>query len=431
MALQIFKNRDQIHAWFQEQFKNHTAPFYSSVDIRDSGDKIAPVDSNLFPAGFNNICEVDFENASKLFKTQIAEMARDLKLELPKKILLIPETHTENRFYLENLYCLKTILDDADFETEIGWINPPPRIDGSVDAGATTPPLTAHSTTPLTTHLTTASGKQLVAQALEIRSGILQTMNGFVPDWVVLNNDFSQGYPTYFDEVKQPIMPTYKLGWHSRKKSTHFHFYNQIATEFATLIGIDPWHITIASEAVGNVDFGEGKGIESVLQVAEKMFATLHAQKQAHQLSREPALFIKNDSGTYGMGIMVVHSLDEIKNMNRRTKNKMSVGKNKSQIHQVIIQEGIPTQLSTDGHSSEPVIYMMGHELIGGFIRANTERDDLDNLNSQGMIFKKLCFKDLHDFWNCNDFNEFPVLEAVYGSIGRLSALAASREGSL
>jgi hypothetical protein len=71
---------------------------------------------------------------------------------------------------------------------------------------------------------------------------------------------------------------------------------------------------------------------------------------------------------------------------------------------------------------------MMGSELIGGFIRANTERDDMDNLNSQGMFFKKLCFKDLSDSLNDGNSEEFPHLEAVYGVIGRLSALAAAQE---
>ena len=30
-------------------------PFYCSVDLRNAGYKLAPVDTNLFPAGFNNL----------------------------------------------------------------------------------------------------------------------------------------------------------------------------------------------------------------------------------------------------------------------------------------------------------------------------------------------------------------------------------------
>jgi glutamate--cysteine ligase len=114
--------------------------------------------------------------------------------------------------------------------------------------------------------------------------------------------------------------------------------------------------------------------------------------------------------------------------MNRRTRNKMSMGKNKSVIDRVLIQEGVPTTLQTEGSTSEPVVYMMGSELIGGFIRANRERDDMDNLNSQGMFFKKLCFKDLEDCLKEGSEEDLPHLEAVYGVIGKLSALAAAHE---
>jgi glutamate--cysteine ligase len=128
----------------------------------------------------------------------------------------------------------------------------------------------------------------------------------------------------------------------------------------------------------------------------------------------------------------VIESIEELKKMNRRTKNKMSIGKNKSTIDHVIVQEGVPTQMTTEGYTAEPVIYIMGEELIGGFIRANTERSDMDNLNAQGMFFKKLCFKDLSDSLAVKKSSEFPedfpTLEAVYGAVAKLSALAAAME---
>ena len=201
-----------------------------------------------------------------------------------------------------------------------------------------------------------------------------------------------------------------------------------MANEFAALIGLEPWHFTIESEAVDQVNFSEGTGMDRLAEVAERFLKKLETDHAAHGISRKPALFIKNDSGTYGMGIMVIESVDEIKNMNRRTKNKMSVGKNKAEINQVLIQEGVPTTLTTDGVTSEPVVYMMGEELIGGFIRANKERSDMDNLNSQGMFFKKLCFKDLSDSLLSGKKKDLPTLEAVYGAVAKLSALAAAME---
>ena len=406
IANAVFTHRDIAKTWFDQKFKTYPASFYCSVDIRDSGEKVAPVDCNLFPAGFNNICEVDLEHAPTHFKQQIEKMAQNLNLKVPEKILIVPENHTENKFYLENLYYLKHILEEGGFDVELG----------------------RYTDDTASYELVSASGKELTEHQLIKENGILKTTSGFVPDWVILNNDFSQGYPECLDGASQPIFPSYKLGWHSRKKSRHFDFYNALAIEFAKAVELDPWHITIASQSVDHVNFTEGTGIDRVIAVAEKMMTEMTAEFAKRDIHRKPALFIKNDAGTYGMGIMVIESIDELKQMNRRTKNKMSMGKNKSVIDQVLVQEGVPTIMTTDGHTSEPVIYMMGEELIGGFIRANSERNDMDNLNSQGMFFKKLCFRDLSTSLETGNREELPTLEAVYGIVAKLSALAAAME---
>ena len=52
---QILDAMPAIERWFRLQFIDHQAPFYTSVDLRNSGFKLAPVDTNLFPAGFNNL----------------------------------------------------------------------------------------------------------------------------------------------------------------------------------------------------------------------------------------------------------------------------------------------------------------------------------------------------------------------------------------
>ena len=44
-----------IEQWFRRQWQDHVPPFYGSVDLRNSGYKLAPVDTNLFPGGFNNL----------------------------------------------------------------------------------------------------------------------------------------------------------------------------------------------------------------------------------------------------------------------------------------------------------------------------------------------------------------------------------------
>ena len=52
---QVLDRRSDIEHWLRNQFIEHEVPFYSSVDLRNSGFKLAPVDLNLFPGGFNNL----------------------------------------------------------------------------------------------------------------------------------------------------------------------------------------------------------------------------------------------------------------------------------------------------------------------------------------------------------------------------------------
>ncbi|MEN9794246.1 MAG: glutamate--cysteine ligase, partial [Pseudomonadota bacterium] len=45
----------EIEHWFRAQWRSHQPPFYGSVDLRNACFKLAPVDTNLFPGGFNNL----------------------------------------------------------------------------------------------------------------------------------------------------------------------------------------------------------------------------------------------------------------------------------------------------------------------------------------------------------------------------------------
>ncbi|MGK5088646.1 glutamate--cysteine ligase [Bdellovibrionota bacterium FG-2] len=400
IAQQIQKNRAHLLEWQNALSAKAPPAFYSSVDLRDSGDKIVPVDSNLYPAGFNNICPEDVRTASAIFRQEV--LRRLPPSATPHRIVIIPEAHTQNRFYLENLHSLIQIIQEAGFEAKLGWISTPAIIE------------------PLT--LTTQTEKTLTAYPIAVQGGVL-SVGDFVPDLILLNNDFSGGYPQFLDQIAQPILPSHVLGWHSRKKSEHFRYYNELATEFVQIIKVDPWIVRIESEEVEPVNFNEEIGTEEVFETASKMLKRLETQHQERQISRKPFLFIKNNAGTYGMGIMVIHSAEELQKMNRRTKNKMSVGKNHSQIHSMIIQEGIPTVTLIDRLPAEPVIYLFGSTLIGGFLRTNPERGVDENLNSPGMVFKKLCMSDLRE-----ESTDLPALELVYGSIAQLSAFATGME---
>ena len=101
----IIKNHMNIDAWFRKQWIKYPAPFYTSIDLRNSGYKIAPVDTNLFPAGFNNLdSDLDF--------LYIAAVQHALERISPvlTKVFIISENHTRNKFYLSSIDSLSNII---------------------------------------------------------------------------------------------------------------------------------------------------------------------------------------------------------------------------------------------------------------------------------------------------------------------------------
>ena len=55
----VCDNWEVINSYISKMQEGLPIPFYSSVDIRESREKYAPVDHNMYPAGFNKLCNVD------------------------------------------------------------------------------------------------------------------------------------------------------------------------------------------------------------------------------------------------------------------------------------------------------------------------------------------------------------------------------------
>ena len=129
------------------------------------------------------------------------------------------------------------------------------------------------------------------------------------------------------------------------------------------------------------------------------------------------------------MGIMSVKSGDEIININRKSRNKMAVIKDGQSVTDVIIQEGVYTVEQINGHTAEPVIYMMGCSVIGGFYRVNAKKGIDENLNSVGANFVPMslackCLPSGGKKANQAPPNRF----YTYSVIARLALLASSME---
>lgn len=403
----IFARQEILDRWFEEQCKRAPAPPYTSIDLRDSGFKVSPVDSNIFPAGFNNICVDDWSLAASTFERILTYANKGKK---PERVLIVPENHTTNLFYFENLWALREILTLAKFEVVLGHLNPD--LAPNMPLGCTA--------------VKTASGRTIVLEKIHREGALLQTerVRFTKDDLVLLNNDLSNGVPPELDGLEQTLTPHPSVGWHRRLKSEHLRHYTELATDFARILEVDPWLLTTRFTSVDNVDFAAAAGMDRLAEAAQKIIDGIRSDYEARGIPNTPHVFIKHNSGTYGRSIMTVRSGEELLALSRRDKNKMNVSKGGVVVSNVVVMEGIPTDLKEDDQTAEPVIYLAGSEPIGGFLRMNPNRDAESNLNSPGAHFKPLCFANLFRSPNRDNI----ILEKLYGALGRLSTLANGRE---
>ena len=400
----ILESMPAIERWFRLEWMEHTPPFYSSVDLRNAGFKLAPVDTNLFPGGFNNLTEEMLPLAVQASMAAIEKICPEAK-----NLLLIPERHTRNSFYLTNVQRLVQIFQAAGLNVRLGTLD---------------------ETIKEPTTLELPDGSTLTVEPL-VRTKRRLGLKDFDPCTILLNNDLSAGLPEVLEGLhEQYLLPPLHAGWAVRRKSNHFQAYEEVAKKFAKLLGMDPWLINPMFAKCGQVNFQEGAGLECLQSNVDALLAKIRRKYKEYGIQEKPFVIVKADAGTYGMGIMTVRDAKDLTALNRKTRNKMSVIKDGQEVSEVIIQEGVPTYERINDAVAEPVVYMIDRYVVGGFYRVHAERGIDENLNSPGASFVPLAFAEStqlpkpHAKAGASPPNRF----YMYGVIGRLAMLAASYE---
>jgi glutamate--cysteine ligase len=398
----VLDQRPEIERWFRTQWLDHEPPFYTSVDLRNSGFKLAPVDTNLFPGGFNNLNPEFLPLCVHAAMSAVQKICPD-----SRRFMIVPENHTRNLHYLQNVATLKRILESAGLTVRLGSLIPDLKGPMVVE---------------------TSAGEKLTLEPV-VRRGNRVGIEGFDPCAVLLNNDLSAGIPALLRSIEQPVVPPAVAGWSTRRKSHHFHAYDRIAEGFANLVGIDPWVVNPVFSQCGKVNFSEKEGEDCLAANVEFVLNEVREKYAHYGITEPPFVIVKADAGTYGMGIMTVKSVDDVRNLNRKTRNKMSTIKEGQPVHEVIIQEGVYTFENVDGAVAEPVVYMVDQFVVGGFYRVHTDRGIDENLNSPGARYAPLAFEtDCHSPDCGGQPGDPPNRFYTYGVVARLAMLAAAVE---
>lgn len=388
---QLIKARSsEISQWLSSARENLPSPIYSSYDIRNNGVKAAVVDSNLFPGGFNNLNKQAQKKASTLLAKHLAKYEK-------KSILIVPESHTRNKFYLSSLNTLKAIAEGAGFSVVLGTMRED--VDQILETEDN-------------------QGRKLVLEKMANKDGKLTTKS-FSDGIILLNNDFSVKAPALLEGVKMPILPPIKLGWVHRRKFNHFKHYCKTVNDFAKHFNIDNWLLCPMTKEVNDIDFSSKKNIDKIAAVVDEMIFDLKAKHEAYGIPHDPYVFVKDNSGTYGMGVISVQSGKELLELNTKGRQKMKAGKQRAKINSVVVQEGIATCYETEEGPAEPVLYALSGRIAGGFMRVHPKKSRTESLSSPGVKFDTLLMdKCSCSMGDCLDHDEMLLFEILAGIAG-------------
>lgn len=393
-----------IERWFRLQWMEHSPPFYTSVDIRNAGFKLAPVDTNLYPAGWNNLTEQMLPQAVQAAMVAIEKVCPDAR-----SLMIIPENHTRNLFYLRNVAQLVRIFQMAGLKVRVGSISPDVKEVTTIDL---------------------PNGDSVTLEPVVTVNGQIG-VEGFIPCTVLLNNDLSAGVPGILEETRaQHVLPPLHAGWHNRLKSNHFNAYENLTKQFGKMLGIDPWLINPLYGQCGEVNFAKSEGLDCLQTGVNALLHKVRRKYKEYGIQEQPFVVVKADNGTYGMGIMIVRDAKELDVLNRKTRNKMNKVKDGQVVSNALIQEGVHTYERVNESVAEPVVYMLDRYVVGGFYRVHAERGEDENLNAPGAQFVPLAFD---ESLNTPQPGQKPGSSSpnrfyMYGVVARLAMLAASYE---
>ena len=389
----ILDSMPAIERWFRLEWMEHTPPFYSSVDVRNAGFKLAPVDTNLFPGGWNNLTPAMLPLA-----VQAAMVAIEKICPEAKNLLLVPENHSnnlKNTFYLSSIAQLRRIFHMAGLNVRVGSIDPD---------------IKQNTTVAL------PNGESIVLEPV-IRSAKRLGLKDFDPCTILLNNELTKGLPGILEELhEQFVLPPLHASGSVRRKSTHYKSYEDVCKRFGKLLGVDPWLINPMFLTCTDADLAA---------TVDTLLAKIKKKYKEYGITDKPFVVVKTNHSSLadkhaGSSVMMLRQSSELKD---HKDIALFSG-------ELVIQEGVLTKERMNDAVAEPVVYMMDRYVVGGFYRVHADRGMDENLCSPGSRYVPLAFAEGAELPQpgLKPGASAPNRFYMYGVIGRLAMLAASYE---
>ena len=405
----VLDSMPAIERWFRLEWMEHTPPFYSAVDIRNAGFKLAPVDTNLFPGGWNNLTKEMLPLA-----VQAAQAAIEKICPEARNLLVIPENHSKNTFYLANVAQLVRIFHMAGLNVRVGSIDPAIKSPKKIEL---------------------PNGETVCLEPV-VRSKRRLGLKNFDPCTILLNNELTAGTPGILEDLhEQYLLPPLHAGWSVRRKSNHLHSYEELSKRFGKLLGIDPWLINPIYARADGVDFSEGRGIDVLTSHVDAVLTKVRRKYKEYGINEKPFVVVKGHVGGDGPGVVTVRDAKEVEGLVGKPRSAPAgkagaAARELREPGEVIVQEGVLTNERVHNGVAEPVVYMMDRYVVGGFYRVHAERAPDENLKLPGASFVPLAFSESAHLPQpgAKPGASAPNRFYMYGVVGRLAMVAASYE---
>ena len=393
----VLESMPAIERWFRLEWMEHTPPFYSSVDLRNAGFKLAPVDTNLFPAGFNNLTPAMLPLAVQAAMAAIEKICPEAK-----NFVVVPEDNRDP-FYLMHLERLVQVFAMAGVNVRLG----------SMDASLKAP-----------VEVALPDGGSLTIEPL-IRTKRRLGLKDFDPCTILLNNELAAGPPPMVRGLhEQYLLPPLHGGASVRSKSRHFTSYEEVAKKFAKLLGMDPWLINPMHAHVGELDLSTPEGLNTLQGHVEAMLTKVRRKYKEYGINERPFAVVKADRGRSGLGVVSVRDARDLPALLAKADPDLLAAS------ELIVQEGVPTYERMNTAVAEPVVCMIDRYVVGGYYRVHAERGIDESLVAPGSSYVPLAFAESHQLPRpgAKPGASAPNRFYMYGVIGRLAMLAAAYE---
>ena len=354
----VLDSMPSIERWFRLEWMEHTPPFYSAVDIRNAGFKLAPVDTNLYPGGWNNLTSAMLPLAVQAAMAAIEKICPEAR-----NLLIIPENELTGTLYLSSVAQLRRIFHMAGMNVRIGSINPDVKKVTTIDL---------------------PNGDSVRLEPV-IRGKRRVGVKDFDPCTILLNNDLIAGVPGILEDLhEQYLLPPLHAGWPTRRKSRHFQSYEEVSKRFGKLIGVDPWLINPMFNKCGELDLSNVAGTECLHTNVDALLTKIRRKYKEYGIHEKPFVVVKADNSNTGMGIKMVRDVRDLQSLPHFGAPSRNGTAAIAGPCEVIVQEGVLTNERIHDAVAEPVVYMMDRYVVGGFYRIHAGRGVDENLCSPG-----------------------------------------------